>query len=192
MDRVQVSALIAVPLACVAASLWIAGEPLSMTWFTSYGLAASVTVFCLSAFNLWLWKLPFLQGWFVNRPRLAGNWKFTIRSDWIDPETGESADPVEAEVKITQTYTRLHLHLETEESKGDFLGEKIIRKDDGTYQVSAVYRNEPKISIQDRSRTHLGALVLNVIGIPKKPTALDGHYWTDRNSKGEINGVRSD
>lgn len=180
IDRVQLSALIAVPIASVAVSLAFAGEPLSLTWLNSFGGAVSATVGATTLFDRWAWKQPFLQGWFVKRPVLAGDWVFMIDSLWNDPQTNRRPEPIEAQVTIRQTYTDLHLHLNTPESSGDFVASKIVTKDDGSYQVTGVFRNQPRIGIQNRSRTHLGALVLDVIGEPDIPSEIKGHYWTDR------------
>ena len=190
IDRVQVSALIAVPLASVAVSLVLADEPPSWNWVKSFGGAVSATVSAIALFDRWAWKLRLLQGWFVKCPILVGHWTFAIESLWIDPETRRRRDPIEAKVTIRQTYTRLHLRLETAESTGDFVASKIVAKEDGTYQVAGVFRNEPRIAVQDRSRTHLGAIVLEVVGDPASPSELRGHYWTDRGTSGEIHGKR--
>lgn len=190
ITRVQITALIFVPLASVAVSLWFAGEPLSFTWLTSLGIAEVTTFLAITFFNLWAWKWRYLQGWFVRRPILEGDWKFVIKSLWVDPVTESTPDEIIANVKIKQTYTKLHMHLETSKSSGDFISANIIEKNDGTYQIMGVFRNEPSIRLQDQSRTHIGALVLDVIGDSFKPNNLIGYYWTDRNTKGEINGTR--
>lgn len=190
IDRVQVSALVAVPLASVAVSLVLAGEPLSWNWVKSFGGAVSATVGAMALFDRWAWKQRMLQGWFVKRPILAGDWKFVIESLWTDPQTNRRPEPIEAKVTVRQTYTELHLRLETPESAGDFAASRIVAKDDGTYQVFGVFRNQPRISVQDRSRAHLGALVLDVIGDPALPRELSGQYWTDRGTCGEICGER--
>ena len=190
IDRVQVSALIVVPLASVAVSLVLAGEPLSWNWVKSFGGAVSATAGAMALFDRWAWKQRLLQGWFVNRPILVGDWNFKIRSLWTDPQTDGTPDPIEAKVTIRQTYTQLYLRLETPESSGDFVASRIVAKDDGTYQITGMFRNQPRISIQDRSRTHMGALVLDVLGEPSSPSELKGHYWTDRGTSGEIQGER--
>ena len=97
--------------------------------------------------------------WSCRADDQAGNWEFVIDSLWVDPQTGHSPDPIEAQVVLRQTYTQLHLHLEKLESSGDFLASKIIMKDDGTYRIFGAFENRPCIAIQDKSRTHLGALV---------------------------------
>ncbi len=56
MDRVQVSALIAVPLASVAVSLVLAGEPLSWNWLKSFCGAVSATVGAMALFDRWAWS----------------------------------------------------------------------------------------------------------------------------------------
>ena len=190
IDRVQVTALIAVPLASVAVSLVLAGEPLSWNWVKSFGGAVSATVCAMALFDRWAWKQRLLQGWFVKRPILAGDWTFVIKSLWTDPQTNRRPEPIEAKVTIRQTYTQLHLRLETPESAGDFAASRIVAKDDGTYQVFGVFRNQPRVSVQDRSRTHLGALVLDVIGDPASPREMNGQYWTDRGTNGELHGKR--
>lgn len=191
IDRVQVAALIAVPLVCVAVSLVVAGEPLSMTWLTSYGMAIGATVASLSAFDKWLWKWPLLQGWFVRRPILEGEWQFEITSLWEEPTTRRRLEPIPAFVTIKQTYSRLHLELKTAESKGSFVSERIVQKEDGQFQLTGIFRNEPGISFQEKSRTHLGALVLDVAGKASNPAELTGHYWTDRDTSGELSGKRT-
>jgi len=55
---------------------------------------------------------------------------------------------------------------------------------DGTFKAFAVYRNEPKIQVRDRSPIHYGAFMLDVQGNPID--ALEGVYWTDRETRGDM------
>lgn len=190
ITRVHTTALIFVPLASVAVSLWLAGEPLSSTWLTSFGAAEGATLAAFTVFNRWLWKWRWLQGWFVKCPILEGQWRFTIDSSWFDPATESKSTKIAADVTIKQTYTKLHMQLKTPESSGDLISSKIIQKDNGTYQITGIFRNEPRIFLQDKSRIHLGALVLDVVGEPSEPKSLEGQYWTNRSTKGEINGSK--
>jgi hypothetical protein len=75
----------------------------------------------------------------------------------------------------------------TLESSSEFVSAEISRAGDGLYRVSGVYRNEPKLSVRDRSPIHYGAIVLDVQGDPVK--SLAGYYWTDRNTRGELGSV---
>ena len=85
---------------------------------------------------------------------------------------------------VRQTFSRMSLRLLTPESQSDLLGAEVVRADDGTYRVFGVYRNEPRLGVRERSPIHYGGLVLQVIGSPA--VRLTGHYWTDRDTKGEI------
>jgi hypothetical protein len=55
---------------------------------------------------------------------------------------------------------------------------------DGVPRVTSIYENLPGVLIQDRSRIHHGALLLEVHGVPVN--RLDGWYWTDRDTEGEV------
>ena len=50
--------------------------------------------------------------------------------------------------------------------------------------VSGVYRNKPRYEDRSHSPIHYGAVWLQVIDTPAQ--MLDGHYWTDRNTAGEM------
>lgn len=190
ITRVQTTALVFVTVTSVAVSLLFAGEPLSFTWLGAFTVAETITFLAIIFFNRWVWKRRYLQGWFVRRPLLEGDWKFTINPTRVYPETENTPDEIIADVKIKQTYTKLHMQLETPESRGNLISANIVEKDDGTYQIMGVFRNEPFIHLQDQSRIHIGALLLNVIGDSFKPKNMVGHYWTDRSTKGRINGSR--
>ncbi|MGY3568714.1 hypothetical protein [Vibrio paucivorans] len=41
---------------------------------------------------LWSWKI--FKGWYVKRPDLRGTWKVELKSNWVNPETGEKAAPI--------------------------------------------------------------------------------------------------
>lgn len=60
----------------------------------------------------------------------------------------------------------------------------LLRESDGSVLVKGMYLNDPKSSVRGRSAMHNGGLILRVGGPPA--TVLEGHYWTDRNTKGEI------
>jgi len=85
---------------------------------------------------------------------------------------------------VRQTYSRIAMRLMTDESTSELLVDNIAVDADGTFRVFAVYRNESKIEVRDRSPIHYGALALTVQGSPAE--SLVGFYWTDRNTRGDI------
>jgi hypothetical protein len=72
----------------------------------------------------------------------------------------------------------------TKESASHLVGTEIVCALDGLYCVSGVYRNEPRYQDRTHSQIHFGALWLRVIDTPTQ--MLEGHYWTDRNTAGEM------
>jgi hypothetical protein len=144
----------------------------------------TVVVYAVMAFDLWLWKLPILHSWFVKRPVIDGTWKVTIRSNYRDPTTRAAIAPVDGYMVIRQTFSTLSLRLLTRESSSELVGTEIVCSADGLYCISGVYRNEPRFTVRDRSAIHYGAVWLRIIDEPTQQ--ISGHYWTDRNTAGEI------
>ena len=142
-----VRAIIYTALAVWATVLLVTGQSLSSDLLRPLSTVTSVVVLLSMAFELWLWKLPFLHGWFVKRPVLAGTWRAELRSNWKDA-SGAGIPPVEGYVVIRQTFLNLSLRLLTKESSSHLVGTEIVCAADGLYCVSGVYRNEPRY--QDR------------------------------------------
>jgi len=66
-----------------------------------------------------------------------------------------------------------------------------VVSDDGTVaSFDYMYVNRPDSRVEHRSRMHHGSTSLDIVGRPA--TRLRGRYWTDRDTKGELEfGVRS-
>jgi hypothetical protein len=173
----------------VAAIVWgillvLDGVVVSVVWLRHLSAVTGVLLILLAAFDLYLWRLPIFRSWFVKRPLLDGTWRAEVRSNWKNPETGSTIDPVIGFMVVRQTFSRLSLRLLTSESQSELLGAEVLRSDDGSYRVIGVYRNEPRLGVRDRSPIHYGGLALQVSGTP--PVRLAGQYWTDRDTAGEI------
>ena len=141
-------------------------------------------VLALLIFDLFLWRIRWLQGWLVHRPDLRGTWKVELRSDWRDPAGGDPRGPIAAFLCVRQSYSKLSMRLLTAESSSELAGSEIVQAADGTFQIAAVYRNEPRLIVREKNPIHYGAILLVVRGTP--PDSLSGHYWTDRKTRGEI------
>lgn len=186
IDRAHIAAIVIVALAALAGTLWIGGEPPSWRWLASIGAPITVVGGAIAAFNLLLWKIPLLQGWFVKRPHLWGRWKVRVQSHWIDPNTKQQRPPFDVTWTVRQTFFSLHIHQQGDEATGDLLVGNIVRKEDGAYQIAAIYRGQPNLAQRAQSPIHYGAVLLDVQGPANRPTSLQGHYWTDRSTKGEL------
>lgn len=171
-----------------AAGIWtiamlVSGQILSSDLLRPLWTVTSVVVLLSIIFERWLWKLPFLHAWFVKRPVLTGTWRAELRSNWKDA-SDTVIPPVEGYVVIRQTLLNLSLRLLTKESSSLLVGTEIVCSADGLYCVSGIYRNEPRYQDRSHSEIHFGAVWLQVIDTPTQ--MLQGHYWTDRNTAGEM------
>jgi SMODS-associating 2TM, beta-strand rich effector domain len=178
-----VKAILYTTVAVWAVILFFSGQSVSSTLLRPFSRVTSIVVLLGIAFELWLWKLPFLHGWFVRRPVIDGTWRAELRSNWKDAGGG-TIPPIQGYMIVRQTLLNLSLRLLTAESRSVLVGTEIVCSADGLYCVSGVYRNEPHYQNRGRSPIHYGAVWLQVI---EKPTQkLEGHYWTDRKTAGEL------
>lgn len=134
------------------------------------------------------WRWPWLHGWFVKRPDLRGTWRCELKSDWVNPETGEGVPPIACFMGVTQTLSTLQMHLMTPESESWFIADQIRPSPNGAgYQVIGVYSNKPDVHLRSvRSERHEGALALDAHGAANRPASLTGEYWTDRKTTGSM------
>jgi hypothetical protein len=181
-DQRYIKAIIFVAATIWAILLYVNHEAIQPGFLGPLSAVTTIVVYLALAFERWLWKLPFLQGWVVKKPVIAGTWKVVIHSNWVDPQTGESKPQFIGFVVIRQTLSTLSMRLLTEESSSFLIGTEIVCDADGLYCVSGVYRNEPRLEFRHRSDIHDGALLLTVTK-DSKSLKMEGHYWTDRSPK---------
>lgn len=180
ISRLHLSAILVVAACVWGLGLLLAGVPVSAAWFKPFCVVVGVLVLVLSITDRWLWRLRWLRPWFFNMPDLNGTWKVAIH-----PTSPKSPrDDIVAYMVIRQTFSSVSLRLFTAESHSETLTARVVRCDDGTCNLAAVYRNTPRLEVREGSPLHHGALLLNVQGVP--PESLAGQYWTDRMSQGEI------
>jgi hypothetical protein len=185
LTRLHVSSFIGLTIAVWLLALWIQGMPvLSADFIKPFGIVVGVITFVVAIFNKYLWSLGLFRGWYVRRPDLRGTWKVELKSSWVNPETGKIIDPIYGYAVIRQSLTSLSFRLMTKESKSVLVAHSIDQQEDeDLYRLVGVYRNEPKIELQGvRSEIHHGSFALDIHGRPV--TELQGHYWTDRGTKG--------
>ncbi|HEY1724547.1 MAG TPA: hypothetical protein VGF89_03920 [Steroidobacteraceae bacterium] len=184
IERLHLSVILLVAAALWGVILLFAGVDVSTQWFQPFSKVLGTLMILLSLFDMWLWKWRIFHPWLVKRPVLNGTWRAELKSNWINPATERGIPPIAGFMVVRQTFSRLSLRLITQESGSEVVGAEVIRSDDGMYSVFGVYRNEPRQSVRHRSAIHYGGMVLKVAGSP--PDTMEGHYWTDRNTAGEI------
>lgn len=126
---------------------------------------------------------PFVVARFGTR-LIQGTWWGELRSNYSDPVTGRTPDPIPVAFMIRQSGTGLVACLFSPESESATIAASLIMDRDQRLALVGVYRNEPRLPRQETSRTHYGGIKLQVIDGAKK--RLHGTYWTDRGTCGEI------
>src|SRR5262245_27604508 len=84
---------------------------------------------------------------------------------------------------VRQTWSKISVTLLTDESTSKSSLAK-VRPRNGSADVDYMYLNEPDSNVEHRSRMHHRSTSLAITGNPA--TRLRGRYWTDRDSRGEV------
>lgn len=148
---------------------------------THVSTTISINIILWMIFIAWAWKLRIFYPWLVPYPNLSGNWEGTIKSNWKEKE-GEF---IPIEVSIAQNFFIIQVRIKTKESRSYSIGASFdIDSERGFQQLFYTYLNTPKSGVRARSAIHYGSTILNFEGF--KVTNMDGEYWTDRETTGEI------
>lgn len=184
ISRIHLTTIVYVVAVTTVFLLVLQGVVVPFGWFRPLSLVISFLVLLLWLFDRWVWRLPFLHPWFVDRPNVRGTWQGVFSSTWVDPTTNRRLDPIPTYLVIRQTFSSIHVRLLTSESASNSLAANLVKTDDGAWLLATVYRNIPAALVVDRSPQHFGAVMLNMRG--QRPQALEGQYWTNRNTKGDL------
>jgi len=184
MPRFVVNGIVLVVAGTYLVVFFAEGAPVSEL-ARPIGAASSAAAIFVLLFDRYIWRWPGVSH-LVKRPNLRGTWRGSLASHWVDPSTGKRIAPdPEIYLVIRQTYWSASVRLITRESKSTSMIASVEPDGNGAYGLFAIYRSTPRASVRHRSPIHHGALMLDVSGSP--PALLEGFYWTDRTTLGEIN-----
>jgi hypothetical protein len=184
ITNIQLSTLVFVIAIIWGIALILQGTSLSVDLVKPFSNVTGILVLLLAFFGKWAWHWRIFYPWLVSTPYIDGTWKGKINSNWVNPKTKQKTEQIDAYLVIRQKFSKVYARLITKESISELLAGEIIKNADETWQFVSAYRNTPKMLIRKRSPIHHGAMLLSIKGKP--PTGLDGQYWTDRNTQGEI------
>jgi SMODS-associating 2TM, beta-strand rich effector domain len=181
---VLIRVVAAVVLAVFVAGAWLTNGRLDLGWVRFFSTAVLAATLLLGAWDLWLWRLPAVQRIPGVPRRLRGTWQGTLTSFWPDPAAGGAHPPPKTVYLVVhQTATLISVKLLTDQARSSsVLGDLSVV--DSTPVLTYVYRAQPDLRHAKRNPMHHGSTVLTVSGRP--PSRLKGRYWTDRDSKGEL------
>jgi len=147
------------------------------------GIVLTILTLAITVFDKWLWRQWGVNPHLVKRPNLIGAYSGTIESHWINPETNQRLPPIPVFLSINETYTCLTARAYTAESSSISLVGSFIKSEDDGQELFYTYRNEPGLAVRHRSAIHYGAAKLKVTDSAQR---LDGPYWTDRKTIGDL------
>lgn len=184
ISRIHLSTLIFIAALVWALLLIIQGVSVTFSLFRPFSTVIGVLVVLMGVFEKWAWRLPILHPWFVSQPDLGGTWKGQLFSTWTDPKAGSLLPPIDGYLVVRQTFSLIQMMLITNESNSELLSGSVLPEAHGGYVVAGIYRNTPRLLKRAGSPIHHGGILLHVRGSP--PQVLEGEYWTDRDTKGEL------
>lgn len=184
---VAIRVTVGVVVAVLALGTWMQdGRPdLVVLKYFSTAVLLSTAIFNL--WDYWLWRTSIAQR-IPGVPRsLRGTWKGKLTSLWVDPSTGKNPAPKTVYLVVRQTASLVTIKLLTDESKSTSAVAN-VSEIDSSFKLAYLYLNIPDMRVEHRSRIHHGSAVFDVSGRPAR--RLTGRYWTDRDSKGELDFVK--
>ncbi len=188
-ERLHITIFLAIAAITWFIVLLVQGTPATWEHASPFTTVISVLVLLGIAFERWLWRQPFLHGWFVKRPDLRGTWRVELRSSYIAPDGGKRVPMVVCYMGVSQTLSKLQMHLMTPESESWLIADHIrpSANADG-FQVIGVYTNEPNIHLRNHraSEIHQGTLIAETHGPSLRPDAITAKYWSDRRTTGTM------
>lgn len=135
-------------------------------------------------FVKWFWKWKIFKHWLVPFENLNGTWKGYIKTNWVNPETGEKPAPIPAILSIQQSFHKVSCVMRTGEMiSHSYIADFIIDNENQVNQLCYSYQSNPNPSVRDRSEIHNGTMLFNILITSQK---LEGQYWTERKTTGEI------
>lgn len=132
--------------------------------------AISVAVIFSGVYEKFLWRFVPCE----NTPKLARQYSGTIKSNYDHVERTAS-------LTVKQTLLSTHITLTTDESTSVSVS-AIIKDVLGETQLIYCYLNKPKAEYRDRSEIHYGTAVFTITDAK----TLEGSYYTDRNTRGDM------
>lgn len=162
---------------------WITTGAPDASLLSLFSIAVFACTVLLLLWDKWVWRWKLSQTIPGVSRDLSGTWEASLESYWVDPATGKSPQVKTVYVVIRQTSSIASVTLISDESKSRSSLARVVYEH-GSWLLHYVYTNEPRLEVRARSPIHHGSAVLSVTGSPVR--RLEGGYWTDRGSKGEL------
>lgn len=188
MKNTQINVLVGLTIVFFVIVLLIQGHSIGLqnSW-SAFSYVVTGVSFTLLIWERLLWRWKIFHPWLTARPNLIGTWRGELHSSWVDPIKKEGRGAIEVYLVIRQTYSTINVRLFSAQSGSVSLSASIVTDGEGMSTLAVVYRNTPSVLLRVGSPINHGGMLLYVRGTPVHQ--LDGEYWTDRDTKGEVKFV---
>lgn len=181
--NVLIRVIVGVVVVVLAIQNWVQSGHLNFGLSKVFSAAVLAATVVLALWETWLWRLPLAQR-IPGTPRcIRGTWQGILTTFWVNPETGISPDPKAVYLVVRQSANHTSVKLMTNESRSSSAF-ATIKVEGGSHELLYLYLNRPDSRHESRSRMHHGSTSLDLSGSPV--TRMKGRYWTDRNTRGEL------
>jgi hypothetical protein len=188
-QQTLIRAVVTIVILVFAVGIWAEGAQFKWGWLDIYSYAVAIGIALLWLWDRFLWRIPLVQQLSFAPRDISGTWRGTVKSLWTDPQTETQPDPKTAYLVIRQTASTVSAILLTDEARS-VSSLAYVGAADGTASLDYFYLGSPDLVREDRSRMHHGSCSLSITGL--RPTRLRGRYWTDRESRGELDFTSRD
>jgi hypothetical protein len=191
LTRMHITLILGIITALWFGVLLLQGTEVKAEHLAPFGTVVSALVMLSILTEHWFWRIMWLNKAIFKTPDLRGTWHVEMKSEYVDPETGKQKDPIECYYCVTQSLSKLQMHLMTPESESWLIASSIDPSPKGLgFQISAVYTNRPGIHQRGKkSEIHYGAFIMETHGdSDTQPSRIIGEYWTDRITRGALEG----
>jgi hypothetical protein len=187
-SNAQIKIIVFLTVALLIVTLSLQGQSIIKPSLSAYSWIVTVVTAVILAWNKWLWRIKWLYP-LSKMPDVRGTWKAELNSFWKDPQTGQARGKIEAYLVFRQTFSSLDIRLFSIESSSVSLSASVVTDAEGVHTIATTYRNEPGIAHLTHSPISHGGMLLSIRG-EKIVSQIDGKYWTDRLSTGEIKMIK--
>jgi hypothetical protein len=181
----------------IGAVLTFVNTLLPFGWALSAPAVGGVLTVTYLLFASKLWNHDWLRRLgIVKTPYFGGRWQGYIQSSYNvsdEPENGklDASDKMDVEVEIEQSWRKIIVRLEGDDSSSRSLGASIITQQ-GKPRLAYYYLNEPDYGAPDSYRKGYGTTLVELCEGENGEDVLDGIYYTgpERSEHGKIRLTR--
>ena len=182
ISRARASFIVAIVIGVFAIGIVATGGAVQAAWLRFFPGAVTIVVVAIAAWEHWLWRWSIVQRLPGVTRDIRGTWKGELETFWKD-ETGASPARKSVYLVVRQSASIVSVSLLTNESRSTS-SLATVSSDGTAVSLDYLYLNWPDLRVQDKSRIHHGSASLIVSGTPTD--RLRGQYWTNRDTKGEL------